>query len=644
PPALEAVLRRALEKDPARRYQSAAEFRADLKRIAERSGATEAAKFETRERRARYRERIFRAVATLSLLALLFGGALYLGQRMSAPPNDSALRKSLAILPFASLSRDEADALFADGMHDQLLTDLAKVAQLKVIGRTSVMQYKPGAARDLRQISAELKANFLLEGSVQRIGDRVRINARLMDASRDEPLWAESYDRHLADVFDIQNEIATAITTKLHATVSTAEAADLARKPTADLRAFELYTRGRALLSLASGTVERQEENARAAIDLLTQATQRDPKFVLAWDALARAHGFLYWTGIERTAARLALAQTAVDAAWNAAPDSGEAHLGRAELFYIQRNFAAAKPELAAARAKLPNDVRTIQLGGYMLRRQGFFNESTHELETAAELDPRNPSLMNELAINYQMLRRFPESVAALERVLAIDPQRIHARLAIADLRLRTHGELRPYEEVIERALEEDPSRARSLVQARLVTAFRKRDFAEIQHCLAEIGDDGWFGNDWSKFSRLFGEGLLARMKGDTAAAQAHFTAARAKQERLVQAQPEYGPALSVLGLIDAALGRKEEALAEGRRAVELTPREKDALNAPNLVTNLAAIAGMVGEDDLAISILRQQAGDREIEYGLLKLDPIWDPLRKNPRFQELLESLAPKE
>ena len=634
------VIRHALAKDPAQRYQTAAEFRTDLKRLAEGTRITEAAAIAIRNRGVARRSRTVRRGALAALLVGVLAAAVLIGGRFAQPKE--TIRKSVAVLPFENRGSEQANAFLAEGVHDQVLTDLAKVAQLKVIGRTSVLQYKPGAPRNVREVAQQLGVAYVLEGSVQRAAGKVRVNARLSDANSDTQLWAESYERDAADVFTIQGEIAKAIAKQLEAKLSSAERAAIERKPTTDLTAFELYTRGRALLELAETTTELQDQSVFAAIDVLNQAVQRDPAFVAAYCDLAEAHNFLYWNGVDRSPARLASGRAAVDAALRLAPQSGDAHLALAAHLYATRELDRAQQQLTTARVTLPNNPRMFALSGYIHRRLGRWEESTRELEHAIEIDPRNANILQQLAANYHALHNYVAYVGTLERVIAIVPERTGPRLARAHAEVWWHANTEPLRSFIDDAIRQDPTRADEFVHNQIMIGFLDRDFARIERGLAALGDR-WFGTDHAKFSRAFGEGMLARMMGDADAARVHFTAARAEQERVVQAQPNYAPATCVLALIDAALGRKEEALREGRRALELLPESKDSMAGPYMVWQFAIIASWVGENDLAIEqlrhILQQPAGP---QYGHLKLDPMWDPLRSDPRFEEIVASLAP--
>ena len=576
--------------------------------------------------------------------ALAIGLLLFQSKRSpTAPIASTAIPdKSIAVLPFANLSANQENAFFTDGVQDEILTHLAKIADLKVISRTSVMQYKSGAERNLHEIGKQLGVAHLLEGSVQRAANRVRVNAQLINAQTDAHLWAETYDRDLADVFAIQSEIARTIANQLRAKLSPTEKAEIDQKPTSDLAAFDLYTRGKALID-GSPNSENAKEDLLRGLDFLTQAVSRDPAFLVAYCQSARGHDLLYLYGLDHTPGRLASGQSAVDAAVRLAPDSGETHLAVASHLYTKLEYDRAREEVAVARRTLPNNERTFELTGYINRREGRWAESARDLEHALELDPSNVSILQQLALTYDALRAYPAEAGVLERILALTPDDFDARISRAQLEVFWRADTRPLHALIEARLKEDPAAAKKFAQTRLGLSFWERDFTAIEDALPALGDNT-SGPNALQFSRAFYEGLLARMKGDAAAAHAAFTAARIAQERIVKAQPDYGPAVAVLGRIDAGLGRKEDALREGRRGVELLPVSKDSINGPLMINNLAVIAAWTGEKDLAIEQLRiatQLPGGPA--YGGLKLGAAWDPLRGDPRFEKIVNSLAPK-
>ena len=342
--------------------------------------------------------------AALLVLGAIIAGVFFFARR----PTTSALRvldKSIAVLPFENRSEDKANAYFTDGVQDEILTNLAKIADLKVISRTSVLQYKSGVARNLREIAQQLGVANVVEGSVQRSGNSVRVNAQLVDARTDAHLWAQTYDRDLADVFAIQSEIAKAIADQLQAKLSPNEKKAIEQPPTTDLAAFDLYSRAKSLLLTASFSVT-SDPDRRKAIELLDEAVKRDPSFFDAYCQLACAHENLYAVrGSDHTPARLALAEAAVQAATRLRPDAAETHLARAQyLYYGLRDYAGALAELEIARRALPNDPRLFELTGYILRRRGQQEEGLQNLERAVELDPRNFYTLQQIALSYQYL------------------------------------------------------------------------------------------------------------------------------------------------------------------------------------------------------------------------------------------------
>src|SRR6266496_4310358 len=553
------------------------------------------------------------------------------------------LEKSIAVLPFENFSEDKAFAFFADGVQDEILTDLAKIADLKVISRTSVMQYKSGSPRNLPEIAQALKVAHVLEGSVQRSGNRVRVSAQLIDARNDTHLWAEKYDRDLADVFAIQSEIAEKIADQLQAKLSPTEKAAIEQRPTGDLAAFDLYVRATALIDAEPGSPTGTEDLLQA-VSFLGQAIVRDPAFLLAYCKLAGAHDRLYLLGRDHTPGRLTLAAAAVKNALRLGPDSGDAHLALAQHLYSNLDYDGARAEIGVAHRTLPNNPRVFELSGFIDRRQGRWEESTRNFERALDLDPRNVPTLQNLAQNYFSLRDYAKGGAVLDRALAFKPDDTDTRLVRAAVDMNWKADTRPWHALVETMLKDNPGSAESIAPYWLYLAFYERDSVAAARALAVFGNKT-LGLDAVVFGRAYLEGLLARMKGDTATAHAAFTEARAAQEQIVQAQPDYGPALCMLGLIDAGLGRKEDALREGRRAVELLPVTKDSINGAHMIEHFAIIAAWVGEKDLAceqLAIATRLPGS--LSYGDLKLSPFWDPLRGDPRFEKIVASLAPKD
>jgi serine/threonine-protein kinase len=552
--------------------------------------------------------------------------------------------KSVAVLPFDNLSDDKQNSFFAAGVQDEIISDLARIADLKVISRTSANLYKSGSPRNSREIGQQLGVAHLLEGNVQRIGNRLRVNAQLIDTRTDTHSWAQTYDRDVADLFAVQSEIAQAIVSQLRAKISPAEKRSIEQPPTGDLTAFDLYTRAKNLLLTVSFTANTKEDLLRAA-DLLNQAVAHDASFFHAYCQLAVAHGLLYFYGYDHTSARLALLESAVGAASSLYPDAGETHLARAQnLYWGYLDYNGALAELDIAGQSLPNDSQMLELTGYIQRRQGRWEESIQSLARALDLDPRNLDTLQQLALSYGDLARYAEEKSVLDRALAIQPNDAPTRAMRAVVDLDWKADARPLHEVIDEIRMKDPGELRSVADSWLICALAERDAAMASNALAVLGENA-FGDGPIQFSRAFLEGVIARMSKDDKKAQSAFDVARAEQEKIVQAQPNYGPPLVVLGLIDAALGRKEEALHEGRRAIELLPVKKDAINGRIMLVYFAMIAGWSGERALACEQLASAVRyTSSLTYGQLKLMPWWDPLRGDPCFEQIVASLTPKE
>jgi tetratricopeptide (TPR) repeat protein len=482
----------------------------------------------------------------------------------------------------------------------------------------------------------------VLEGTARRAGGKVHVNAQLVDTRTDTGVWADGYDRDLKEAFAIPTQIAQKVAEQLRVKVSTAEKVAIERKPTDNLAAFDLYTRAKNLLLTSFSSAARAK--LLEAADLLDQAIARDPPFFEAYCELVHAHGLLYFFGLDHTPARLALAEAAEQAASRFRPDAGEAHLARAEnLYHGHLDYDGALAELDIARQNLPNDSRLFAVKGYIQRRQGRWEESTRNLERAIELDPRNFSLLQQIALSYGVLRRYPEETSVLDRALAIEPADVDTKIALAAVQFHWKADTRPLHQAIDSIRATNPAALPSVANDWLSCALAEGDIAAARNALDAFGEIPL--TDYAvHLNRPLMEGIIARMSNDDSKTRAGFAAACAEQEKIVQAEPNYGPTLCVLGLIDAALGRKEEALREGRRAVELLPVEKDGINGPLMIEYLAMIAAWVGDKDLAceqLAIVTNRPSP--VSYGQLKRLPFWDSLRGDPRFEKIVASLAPK-
>jgi serine/threonine-protein kinase len=561
----------------------------------------------------------------------------------SAPAGIPA--KSVAVLPFDNLSDEKENAYFAAGVQDEITTNLALIAELKVISRTSANLYKSGNPRNSREIGQQLGVAHLLEGNVQRIGNRLRVNAQLIKADTDTHVWAQTYNRDVADLFAIQSEIAQAIAAQLAVQISPAEKRAIQRPPTTDLTAFDLYTRAKSLSPPAFFS-NAGKTDLLAAIDLLNQAVSRDPTFFQAYCQLAWVHDVLYFLGYDRTPARLAQAEAAIQAAFRLRPDAGEAHLARAENFYRgYLDYDNALTELEVARQTLPNDPRIFELMGLIQRRSGRWEESTRNLEHAVDLDPRNVFTLLAIADSYRDLRRYAEAASAYDRVLGITPDAVKTKAARALVELEWKANTRPLRQLVDSVQTTSSAALADIADTWLLCALAERDAAAAKDALIASGENTPLNNDVFRFNRPFVEGIIARMTKDDEKARSTFTESRLEQEKLVQAQPNFGPPLVVLGLIDAALGHKEEALREARRAIELLPVERDSIKGALIIEYSAIIAAWVGDKDLACERLAAAVRyPSPLSYGDLKLLPFWDPLRGERCFEQIVASLAPKE
>ncbi|HYK50862.1 MAG TPA: tetratricopeptide repeat protein [Terriglobales bacterium] len=558
--------------------------------------------------------------------------------------NAERKENSIAVLPFENLSDNKDDAFFADGVQDDVLTKLARISELKVISHTSVMHYRGN--QDSREVGRALGVLHLLDGTVRRYGSKVHVNARLVNARTGTHVWAEEYDRDLNEVFAIEAEMAQSVASQLGAKVSADETTAMEERPTKDLVAYDLYVHAAPLIEESLYYGLNSETNLFKAVELLNQAIAQDPTFLLAYCQLARAHDAIYWNALDHTPGRLELAKSAVNSALRLSPDSGEAHFASALHFYYgYLDYDRAREELAVALRTLPNNARIFELNGYIDRRQGRWNDALHNLERAVELDPRNDDIFFGTGFTYLCARDYERAREIANRALALPTKNNYAQLLPVWIDFHEQADTRPWHAVLEKILAENPASARDLTRARFFVSLYERDPVAAERALATLDYPvmNSRGIGAVKFSPAYARGLVARMKGDAAGADAAFRDARVQQEEAVRTAPDDASKLCFLGLIDASLGRKEEALREGLRAVELLPSTKDALNGTEVLYFYAVICAWTGERDQAIqqlqTLARLPAG---ISYGEIRLDPFWDPLRGDPRFEKIVASLAP--
>ena len=552
--------------------------------------------------------------------------------------------KSIAVLPFATLSDDRNDAYFADGVQDQILTNLAKVSDLKVISHTSVRQYKTGAERNIREIGRQLGVGYIVEGSVQRARDRLRINAELIDARTDSHIWAETYDRTAADLFAIQSELAQSIVTQLKAKLSPQQKAEIEERPTQDLDAFEFYFQAKAIIdSYVNATDVRAA--LLQALTSLDEAINRDPNFVSAYCYVARANGLLYFFDLDPTPERITLAENAVNTALRLRPDSAEAHFARADyLFRCLRDYDRALEELAVARPGLPNSSPFFILSGYINRRRNHFPEAERDFSTAFAIDPRNPNAYNLLADTYMLERRFPEAVHVYDNVLAAGENVpvVYFRRA-ANVQSGT-GDMGPFRDVLTKY--PDMEFAGGQTPVRVWIAMLDRDYAKAEKFLADSPLKDFQDIDFSfYFPKSWYEGMVAREKGDAAKARVAFRECRDILAQRLVVKPEHARTLAVLAQVDANLGQKDLAIGEAQHAIDLMPTSKDIYDGALVLEGLAQVYTWTGDRDRAIETLQKLLSmPGYTNFGRLKLHPLWSPLRGDPPFEKIVASLAPKE
>jgi len=558
--------------------------------------------------------------------------------------------KSIAVLPFENLSDDPENAYFADGVHDDILSSLAKISDLKVISRTSVRQYKEGA-RNLREIGQALGVGHILEGTVRRVGNRVRVNAQLINAQTDAHIWADTFDRELTNLFALQSELAERITAALRANLSARERASIQIHPTSDLAAYELFLRARDLFRWSG--VGDPLENGIKALRLIDQAVARDPQFALAYCLGSRVNAELYWFGHDRSRARLNNAKAAADVALRLQPDLGDAHLALAFFhYYGYRDYKRARTEIEIAQQATPNDAEIWDAAGAVGRREGRWDEAIANFEKARYLDPRNFSVISNLAETLIAMRRYAEAQYAIDNALLVNPNAHLFSIQRASIDLKKNGDTGPLRAALDAIPRDfDPGGAVTTVGIRL--NLMERDFAKAARMLAgsahdRFWDSGFGGTagmiDGFAFPNSWYKGLVARAHGRIDAAQDAFEEAKRVVEIDLAQWPDDAKTIIMLAFIHVALGRKEDALRGGRRAVGLLPISKDAYDGPILATNLAAIYAQVGERDLALEQLaRLVKVPNGPTLGTLRAEPEWDLLRGDPRFEKILASLAPK-
>jgi serine/threonine-protein kinase len=545
--------------------------------------------------------------------------------------------KSIAVLPFQNLSDERDNAYFADGIQDDILTNLSKIGELKVISRMSVMSYRGDGLRNAREIGKALGVGALLEGSVRRIGNRVRVSVQLINANNDEHMWAEDYDRDLTDVFAIQTDLAQKIASSLQAKLSPNEKERLDRQPTQNADAYLLFIQAH---DYANRPDHLRDDSSKAE-ELFEQAIKLDPKFAAAFAGLSMVQSWIYHS-FEPTPARREKARLNADESLRLEPNLPEGHLALGfSYYYGDRDYERALAQFEIAKRDLPNEAQAYLAIGAIQRRQGKWTESTGNLEKAAALDPKNASMLINLASNHMALRNFEAADKTLDRALAIAPESLAALALKAYLAAEWRGDL----SVAEKQSAAIPAEAdpNGLVTwERYWMAMLKRKFPEALAVVQKFPRETLITYTTAPAPKAFLEGTVHFLQGDMTSSHTEFEKARVVSEQLLRDAPEDPARHAQQGLILAALGRKEEAIAEGKRGVELLPESQDAFDGPRATAALAQIYAWTGESDEALRLLDHLlAVPNGLTIATLKLDPIWDPLRKDPRFQALIDKYA---
>jgi serine/threonine protein kinase/Tfp pilus assembly protein PilF len=638
---LSTICLKCLEKDPQRRYSSALALAEDLEHWikhepirAKRSG------FFTHARKWVRRNPSIAALVMLSVaLAAGLGVMTWNRVRESARP----IAKSVAVLPFENLSRDPDSAYFVEGIQEEILTRLASIADLKVISRTSTQRYQ-SKPRNLPQIAKQLGVANILEGSVQKAADQVRVNVQLINAQTDSHLWAETYDRKLTDIFGVESEIAKGIAESLRAKLTGREEQALAVKPTNNPEAYDAYLRGLAFEIRGQYSLDAR----RKVIDFYDRAVQLDPNFALAWARLSRACAFAYPVS-DTSGARREGAKQALEIAQKLKPNTPETLFALGYYQYrVLRDQGLAKTTFGLIQKMLPGSSEVACALGLVSRHEGHWDEGVAYLEQGLTLDPRNPELLGTTARTYAMLRQFPTALKLLDRAVDISPNDPDL-IALKARVYQAQGDLQAAAKLLVEINAETPSD--SAFEAKLAQVTLERNHAEAVRLLQDRLAHFHFG---SEIDRGFDQVVLAfaqHFAGDSDSAKVTAQQARNTLEPLCKNQPDNFYFAATLALANAALGDKDSAIKEAERAIMLLPSAKDRVNGPGCEENLALIQAIFGENGRAISTLTRLLQTRSngwhyditpITPALLRLDPIWDPLRADPAFQKLCEEKQP--
>ena len=657
-----ALLQVLLAKDPNQRFQTPAQLQQALPKVrgaiasgsrltpdelrtASNQGAENLLKVKPRKRAIRWILGAGIGFAGLFLAWFFFSSS---SEFLFHQPVGEAGRNSIAVLPFENISVDKDDAYFTDGVQDQILNDLAKIAQLKVISRTSVMQYRADTGRNLRQIANELGVTNVLEGTVRRDVNRVRISTELIDARNDQTIWADSYDRDLTDIFNIQSEIAERIAQKLAASLSPVARQLIEQKPTDSLAAYDLYLKAKALIARCELNLQTFsfEKKLYDSLEFLEQAVKIDPKFALAYCAMTRAQDDLY-EGFDPTPTRRALADSAIDTALKLGAGLPEVQLEYAyHVYTCYRDYDKARAHLEIAKAGMPNNSDALLLPAYMDRQQGRFEQAVQELRAGLEVDPTNPGIFIDLGVTLTGLRQFRAAAEVYDKAVIFAPDqpafKMQKELLVTFWQTGDDTPLRVALAQLPASLHGDPG----VLSTQISTAFYDRDWARAKSLIqqADEKNNGLFGYDSPPPVPIGCYSiLLTRLQGEES--NSHLQGIREQLNQQVKSSPANAHLLGTLAVVDALLGRKEDAIEEVQHAVEMCPISKEPFDGPFVLANSALVDAWTGQIEEAVGKLETLAKiPFGIYYGQLKKDPLWDPLRQDPRFEKLLAELAPRD
>jgi TolB-like protein/Flp pilus assembly protein TadD len=565
------------------------------------------------------------------------GAGFFLLPRASAHKID----KSIAVLPFQSLSDEKENAYFADGMQDDILTNLSKIGDLKVISRMSVMSYRGDAVRNAREIGKALGVGTLLEGSVRRVGNRVRVNVQLINANNDEHIWAEDYDRDLTDVFAIQTDLAQKIASALQAKLSPNEKARLDQRPTQNPDAYLLFVQAH---DYATQREFLFRDTSLKAEQLFEQAIKLDPNFAAAFAGLSLVESRIYHS-FDPTPGRRQKARRNADEALRLQPDLPEGHLALGfSYYYGDRDYERALAEFEIAKRGLPNESEAYFAIGAIQRRQGKWAESNANLEKAATLDPKNTDVLINLCFSYMAQRDFETASKVLDRVIAASPQSFQTNILKAFMAAQWKGDLSAAEKVFSSIQPETDSDG-LMTMGRAWLLMLQRKLPEALQVVQKFRGETLFNTTTAPCPKTLLEGEIYRLQGDEAKARTAFEHARVVSEQLLREAPDDPARHGQHGLILAALGQNQEAIAEGKRAVELVPESQDAFDGPVGTAALAQIYAWTGEFDEAFRLLDHLLSipAHGLTVPMLELDPAWDSLRNDPRYRVLIDKYAVK-